>query len=106
MAFNDAINRADLDGLTALMSNDHLFVDTAGSNVEGKEACTAAWASFFDSFPGYRNVFDSVEYVGGGQVVATGCSVSSFEELDGPARWRATVAGGLISEWRVEGPGV
>ena len=105
VAFNDAINSADLDALVALMSNDHRFVDSAGSAVEGREACAAAWTTFFESFPGYRNIFDSVEQVAPGRVVAAGRSVSDVEALDGPARWHAAVTGHLVSEWRVEDPG-
>lgn len=104
IAFNDSINRADLADLTALMSEDHRFVDSAGSTVAGKEACIAAWVSFFESFPGYRNVFDSIDIVAEGRVVATGHSESTVEALNGPARWYATISNGLISEWRVEEP--
>ncbi len=103
-AFNVAINRADLADLTALMSEDHRFVDSAGSTVAGKEACVAAWASFFESFPDYRNVFDSVDLIAEGRVVATGRSESTVGALNGPARSYATISNGLISEWRVEDP--
>ena len=103
-AFNEAINAADLDRLEELMSSDHRFVDTAGGIVEGKDACVAAWASFFESFPDYRNVLETIEVSSPGQVVATGRSVCTFEPLDGPARWHASVEPGLVTEWRVEDP--
>lgn len=102
--FNEAINRADLAGLTSLMSDDHRFVDSAGSSVDGREACAAVWASFFEAFPGYRNVFDSVDITAEGRVLATGRSESAVEALSGPARWYATVRNGLVSELRVEDP--
>jgi hypothetical protein len=105
VAFNEAINAQDLVGLCDLMSSDHRFVDSAGGTVIGKESCRAAWASFFDSFPDYRNVFDRITVVAPGQATIDGRSECTFEPLHGPARWHATVAGGLIVEWRVEDRG-
>jgi ketosteroid isomerase-like protein len=101
-AFNERINARDPDGLAALMSDDHTFTDTAGSSVVGKPACVAAWEGFFASFPGYRNVFESVSATGP-EVVALGHSVCPGQPaLEGPARWTATVADGLVTSWRVE----
>ena len=99
--FNDAINARDLVALTALMTDDHRFVDVAGGTTNGKAACTEAWRGFFDSFPDYRNVFDTVSHVGEGIVEVVGRSECSFAPLDGPARWRATVRGDLVSQWHV-----
>ena len=50
-SFNDAINARHLDALSALMSEDHRFVDSEGSTIDGKIACTEAWRGFFASFP-------------------------------------------------------
>jgi ketosteroid isomerase-like protein len=99
--FNEAINRRDLAALVALMDEDHRFVDSAGSAVEGRSACTEAWRSFFESFPDYRNRFDSVTDTGD-EVVVEGRSECSVAELSGPARWRIRVRDGLVAEWRVE----
>lgn len=104
VAFNEAINAQDLDGLCALMSSDHRFVDSAGATVVGRESCRSAWASFFESFPDYRNLFDSITVVAPGQVVVEGRSECAFEPLHGPARWHAIVADGSILEWRVDDP--
>jgi ketosteroid isomerase-like protein len=104
VAFNEAINAQDLDALCALMSSDHRFVDSAGGTVIGKESCRSAWASFFEAFPDYRNLFDNVTVVAPGQVVVNGRSECAYEPLRGPARWHATVEAGSILEWRVEDP--
>ena len=101
-AFNDAINARDPDRLRELMSADHRFVDAAGGTVAGRDACVEVWGSFFESFPDYRNVFESIEVIAPGRVQIDGNSSCVFEPLDGPARWHATVSQGLISEWRVE----
>jgi ketosteroid isomerase-like protein len=100
-AFNDAINARDVDRLATLMTHTHRFIDSAGSTVEGKAACLDAWRGFFDAFPDYRNVFDSVEDVGGGVVVVRGRSECSVDALHGPAMWRAAVREGLVDVWQV-----
>jgi SAM-dependent methyltransferase/ketosteroid isomerase-like protein len=101
LAFNAAINRRDLQGLELLMAEDHRFIDSAGSAIDGKSACLDAWRGFFEAFPDYRNVFDSVRSRPGGIVDVSGHSECSEPALDGPARWRAVVANGLVVEWRV-----
>jgi hypothetical protein len=40
LAFNDAINARELAALTALMTDDHRFVDSAGATVDGKAAAS------------------------------------------------------------------
>lgn len=44
IAFNEAINAADLATLEALMTEDHRFVDPAGAEVDGRLACVEACA--------------------------------------------------------------
>ena len=100
-AFNDAINTRDLDALTALMTDDHRFVDSEGAIVDGKLACTEAWGGFFAAFPDYRNVFDDVRSTAPSVVEVTGRSECSVAPLDGPARWRAVVRDGHVGVWQV-----
>jgi ketosteroid isomerase-like protein len=100
VAFNNAITTHDLDGLAALMRNDHRFIDSAGHVVSGKVACLEAWRTFFAAFPDYRNHFDSFT-VQGSTVSVVGRSSCSVAELCGPARWTADVANGLITRWQV-----
>jgi len=101
VAFNDAINARDLDALTALMSDDHRFVDSEGATVDGKAACTDAWRGFFAAFPDYRNVFDDVRSREPGVVDVVGRSECSVAELDGPARWHAEVRADKVALWQV-----
>jgi ketosteroid isomerase-like protein len=100
-AFNDAINARDLDALTALMTDDHRFVDSEGASADGKAACTEAWRGFFAAFPDYRNVFDDVRSREPGVVDVAGRSECSVPELDGPARWRAVLRDQQIAVWQV-----
>lgn len=83
-----------------MMTDDHVFIDSAGSAISGKGAVAAAWGLFFKTFPGYRNVF--IRHKSNGPVVAVeGYSRCSDPRLDGPALWQATSREGKIAQWRV-----
>jgi predicted ester cyclase len=101
LAFNDAINAQDLDALGRLMHDQHRFVDSAGAAVRGKAACLDAWRGFFDAFPDYRNVFDSLTSDPSGAVDVRGRSECSEPALAGPASWHAVVTDGLLLSWHV-----
>jgi ketosteroid isomerase-like protein len=103
LAFNEAINERDLASLSALMSEDHRFLDSADVAVDGKAACVEAWRSFFAAFPGYRNHFGAI-VAGDDEVIVDGRSECSVPALAGPARWRVRVRGGVVQEWRVQDP--
>ncbi len=101
IAFNEAVNRRDLEALAALITDDHTFVDSAGSVLAGKAAVLAAWNGFFESFPDYRNDWSEVTSKDA-TVTAIGRSACSTEPaLDGPAIWTARASDGKVSEWRV-----
>jgi ketosteroid isomerase-like protein len=101
IAFNEAINRRDLDALEALMTDDHTFIDSDDNVLAGKEEVLGAWNGFFDAFPDYRNDWSRVISTGG-TLTAVGRSVCSTEPaLDGPAIWTARIGDNQVSEWRV-----
>ncbi|MGE0705959.1 MAG: nuclear transport factor 2 family protein [Vicinamibacterales bacterium] len=99
-AFNDCINRRDIDGLAQLMTDGHRFVDAASGSVSGKRACLDAWKRFFQAFPDYRNHFDRM-ITTGSTVVMVGRSSCSDHRLEGPALWRAVVSADCVDEWHV-----
>ena len=68
-SFNDCIGRRDITGLSSLMTDDHVFIDTANNSISGKNCCLAAWKSFFAGFPNYRNIFRQVLIVGDHAVI-------------------------------------
>jgi ketosteroid isomerase-like protein len=98
--FNECINSADIEGLTALMTMDHTFIDKAGTSVSGKATVTAAWTSFFMAFPGYRNIFERHREAKG-FVAIQGRSACADPRLNGAALWRAKLREGKLSEWQV-----
>jgi ketosteroid isomerase-like protein len=99
-SFNDAITRRDIESLTGLMTEDHVFTDTASASVSGRAACRAAWAGFFAAFPDYRNEFTVVVPTGDGIAIA-GHSFCSEPALAGPALWSVTVRDGRVARWQV-----
>ena len=57
MSFNECISRRDLGGLSNLMTDDHVFINSGNNTIAGKERCVEAWRAFFATFPDYRNHF-------------------------------------------------
>ncbi len=100
LQFNRYINARDLDGLASLMTDDHRFIDSENDVHDGKESMLGEWQEFFESYPDYQNIFESVYFRDSG-VIMRGYSTCSYEPLDGPAIWSAKVQDGLLSEWRV-----
>ena len=99
--FNDGINGRDLDVLARLMTDDHVFIDSAGGRVDGRHRCLDAWRGFFGSYPDYRNEFASMVLASRGVIAVLGRSVCSEPALDGPALWTARTREGRLCEWRV-----
>ncbi len=100
VAFNERINARDLDGLAALMTEDHVFTDSLDAKVSGKAQCVEAWRGFFAAFPDYRNTFTRLSSQAS-TATATGYSTCETPALDGPALWTAETRAGKVSHWRV-----
>jgi ketosteroid isomerase-like protein len=100
LLFNDAINARDLERLVARMTDDHRFIDTENNVVEGRAAAERAWRGFFDSFPDYRNHFETLTHRGE-RVFVVGHSTCSFAALEGTAIWTAVIRADRVAEWRV-----
>jgi ketosteroid isomerase-like protein len=98
--FNRCISENDVDGISRLITDDHVFTDSAGGSVSGRQAVLAAWNGFFASFPDYRNEFG--RHTGHGDSIAiSDRSFCSDPRLDGPALWRAILVNGKLSVWEV-----
>lgn len=109
LSFLEAINAANIDGLCAMMSDDHVFVDGLGNRVQGKETMRKGWKAYFQWFPDYRVSHE--EIFSHGDVVAVFGSAEGTFAVNGklpkenhwtvPAAWKGIVRGGLIAEWHV-----
>jgi ketosteroid isomerase-like protein len=102
LAFFDAINRHDPQRLAALMTEDHIFFDSLGRSVHGREAMRAGWQGYFSMCPDYR-VEQEAMFESGDAVAAFGLAGGTIREHQWttPAAWRAVIRDGRIQEFRV-----
>jgi ketosteroid isomerase-like protein len=108
LTFLEKINQHDVDGLVSLMSEAHLFVDSMGSRVQGREKMRRGWQAYFKMCPDYRVSHE--EIFAHGNIVATFGSAGGTIAAEGnlkaenwqiPAAWMAIVKSGQVVEWRV-----
>ena len=108
-AFVRAINRQDVDGVAALMSPTHRFIDSLGKVIEGREKMREGWAGYFRMVPDYSLAIEEF-YPGDPVVVMIGVAAGTYTrdgKLNPENRWqtpvavRALVEDGLVAEWRV-----
>lgn len=99
-AFARAISDNDVAAMTALMSEDHTFIDSREHAVVGRAAVAAVWEHFFERQPGYATHIEST-VARGDEVFLTGHSDGSHRGLCGHALWRARIRDGRIAEWQV-----
>ncbi|MCC8145185.1 MAG: nuclear transport factor 2 family protein [Bacteroidales bacterium] len=102
LTFNKCINNADIEGLSNLMSENHVFIDRDNNRTEGKSNnISQTWKPFFRLFPDYKNIFEKVT-LKGDRVILEGYSVCSEEILNNVhAIWIAQVTEGKISLWHI-----
>jgi len=89
LEFIDAINEADIDKICNLMSDDHLFIDSQGYRVTGKNNMELGWIEYFKLFPDYKieieDTFEKSELVCLlGYAVYSGQTDPSFRLIDPP----------------------
>ncbi len=109
LAFMDRINAADVDGIVALMTDDHIFIDGLGNRVVGKEKMRGGWKYYFSMFPDYRvsheDVFtdrDTVAVFGSASgTLAVKGATPKENHWEAPAAWKATVRDGKVAQWQV-----
>ncbi|MHA2226654.1 MAG: nuclear transport factor 2 family protein [Candidatus Hodarchaeales archaeon] len=99
LLYNEHINTRNLEGVIALMADNHQFIDTK-NRVENKEQMKKSWAEFFDEYPDYINVFHTV-ISRDNLVILLGHSECSEPALDGPAIWTAKITDDQVAEWRI-----
>jgi ketosteroid isomerase-like protein len=102
MLFVTAINRHDLQALTALMAPDHIFIDSLGRRVEGAQSMEAGWRGYFAMCPDYCIRTDKV-MTKDDVVLAVGEAAGSIDNVpwQTPAAWKAVIREGKVAEWQV-----
>ena len=109
LSFIDRINAVDVDGLCALMTEDHVFVDSLGNSVRGREKMRAGWRGYFAFCPDYwvshEDIFENGNLVAvfgaAGGTIAENGKLPQENKWRTSAAWLAVVEKGLVKEWRV-----
>ncbi len=109
LKFIERINAGDVDGICAMMTEDHLFVDGLGNRFQGRESMRAGWNGYLSWFPDYRishdEIFqnrDAVAVVGmASGTYAVGGKLPKENHWKVPGAWKGIVRDGKIAEWRV-----
>jgi len=106
VSFIDAVNRADLDRLAALMHVDHRLVVLDEEPVVGRAANIRAWHGYLSSFPSYV-IHPRLIVRDGPRVAVLGTTTGSHlglpdeEESRLGVVWLAEVESGTLSLWQV-----
>jgi ketosteroid isomerase-like protein len=104
-AFVDRINDHDVDGLVALMTEDHVFIDALGARTTGRKQLRKAWKSYFEAFRDYRITVR--ELLPAGETVTVSGRVRATVPGDPkgrmkvPGSWEAVIREGRVARWRV-----
>jgi len=109
LEFLDRINQHDVDKLAEYMTEDHLFIDSLGQAVSGRENMRSGWLGYFRFCPDYwvshEEIFPSGKLVAvfgaaGGTIAADG-KLPPQNTWRVSAAWFAIVEHGLVKQWRV-----
>ena len=107
--FLDRINKRDADKLAELMTEGHIFIDSLGNTMQGREKMRAGWRGYYSFCPDYWVTHE--EILGNGDIVAVfgsaGGTIAANGKLPQENRWRtsaawlAVVENGLVKKWQV-----
>jgi len=98
LQFNEYINNQDINGLSNLMTEDHIFIDRKGvcygDMVNG-------WKEFFNNFPTYKNYFTRVESRDNLVILIGYARWSKDSSEEDHAIWTAIIEDDLVTEWHI-----
>jgi ketosteroid isomerase-like protein len=106
LAFVEAVNAHDVEGIVGLCARDHRFVDAYGAVVPADQL-RSAWAAYFRFMPHYGIEVETVLCEGDiaavfgcawGGLAADNAAGRSWRR---PCAWRARVQNGQIQLWQV-----
>ena len=106
ISFIDCVNRADLDGLGALMTVDHALEVFDEAPLIGRDANVEAWRGYFAAFPRYviypRRIAASGDVVAvQGHTTGSHLDLPDEDEVQLSAIWLVTVVDGAVRRWRL-----
>src|SRR5712692_5843902 len=105
LAFIGRINAHDVEGLGALMRDDHTCIDAHGNQVSGREKMIVGWRAYFEWFPDYFIEVTAV-FENSDSLALFGFAGGSYQNRESeswrlPAAWKAIVKNGRVSLWQV-----
>jgi ketosteroid isomerase-like protein len=109
LRFLERISQHNADKLAELMTEDHVFIDSLGQSVRGREKMRLGWRSYYAFCPDYwvshEQIFPSGNLVAvfgaaGGTIAAEG-KLPPENQWRTSAAWLAVVENGLVKGWRV-----
>jgi ketosteroid isomerase-like protein len=109
LEYLDRINRHDANELAEYMTEDHVFIDSLGRSVRGRDTMRSGWRDYFAFCPDYwvshEEIFPSGKLVAvfgaaGGTIAADG-KLPVENKWSASAAWLAIVEQGLVKQWRV-----
>ena len=108
-SFVEAINSGDPDRLSAMMTEDHKFIDADGSEHCGRDEMKFGWEKYFSMVPDFRiHVKDALSK--DDTVALFGVAEGTFDQNGVlktenhwvvPAAWRVVVEDGKIAVWQL-----
>ena len=107
--FADAISHADVDKIYSLMADDHLFIDSQGNKLKGKEKMKKAWSEYFGLFPDYKIEIDEV-FEKDSSICIIGHASGTYKNIHDkndsnhwriPAAWKAVIKDNRVKHWQV-----
>jgi ketosteroid isomerase-like protein len=109
LQFLECINRRNADELATMMTDDHVFIDSLGNAVHGRENMRKGWRNYYAFCPDYwvshEEIFSEGRRVAvfgaAGGTIAMGGGTPADGKWRTPAAWLAIVEKGLMKEWRV-----
>ena len=109
ISFVKAINDHDVDEISNLMSEDHIFIDGLGNKSVGKKGMKEGWTAYYELFPDYQiEITDIIENVSA--IGLFGYASATYKNLANksnsnfwrtPASWKAIVENKKIKHWQV-----
>jgi ketosteroid isomerase-like protein len=109
LLFLDRINQRDPDKLAEVMSEDHVFIDSLGRRMNGRETMRQGWRAYYALCPDYwvshEEIFDHgnvvVVFGAAGGTISSSGKMPVENKWETSAAWRVVVKNGLVQEWRV-----
>ncbi len=98
LQFNEYINNQNIKGLTNLMTEDHIFIDSEGNF---NKDMINGWKRFFKDHPTYKNIFTRVESRENLVIIIGYALWSKDSKEEDHCIWTAIIENDLLVNWRL-----